>query len=227
MRRGTGAGKGGIDWGAARQRLERAQAGMRSALEPDDARSAELLAERARRLSRGDESGLAEEASVTLVFFQCGASRYGIEVESVHRVAALPPLTPVAGAPRQFLGVIPWPGRILPVAGVEELIGHGGSTAVPGNGMVLVLGGERAELGLLSTGVERVEAVPALRILPLSGASDAGGIVRGVLADGTLVLDGRRLLEETMPAPTEAPGRNGSRKGNGADAPVAGRVRCE
>jgi chemotaxis signal transduction protein len=143
-----------------------------------------------------------------LVFFRSGGARYGIDATVVLRVARMTVLTPLHGVPGPFLGVMAWPGGVLPVANIERLLSQAGTAGAPEGGMVLVVGSVRPELAVLAGEVEGVESVSVESVRAVGDSP--GGLVRGALPDGTLVVDGRVLLADSLRAAPES--RNGNQK---------------
>ena len=164
MKRHDDPGAPRVDWAHVRARLEQAQATVLSTLSPDPAASAALLDARARRLARPEVN--AEDAADTLelVFFEIGTTRYGIGAQYIHRIMKAPHLTPIAGVQRPFLGVIAWLARVLPVVALERLFDGGLDAEVIHDGMVLIVGEEVPEFGLLATRVDQVVRVPATSV---------------------------------------------------------------
>jgi len=223
MRRPTASKGTGFDWSQVRARLDKVQAGMKAALEPDPVTIKKLLAERALRLAQPatDEGDTAEE--LELVLFASGGTRYGIGAESVLRIAPMPVLTPVPGGTSAFLGVVSWPGRILPVTSLEKLSGRSGG----GSGeqsMMLVLGGREPEIGLAVDRVDRTDQVSRGAIRTLSEAVFLDPWIKGTLHDGTLLLEGRDLLNDLRLSPA-GPADANRMKANGGPATQGGQNR--
>lgn len=189
---------GTIDWTAVRERLASASAATASALElpPDRARA--VMDERARLLARPLAEREAPGQLVEVLTFSLGREAYAIESKHVREVVRLVDYTPVPGTPEFLLGVINLRGEILAIADLRKLLGVApqGFTDLS---RVIVLGGDRAEFGILADAAHENRVLLATQILEPTGA--AGGIgrehLRGVTSEGLIVLEGRMLLGDS------------------------------
>ncbi len=152
-----------------------------------------VLRERARALARPMAAPPAEDALELLSFMLRGES-CALESRFVHAVFRLGELTPLPGARAPVAGVTGWRGGVLTLFDVGTLLGHGGGGAeAPRH--VLVLGRQRPVCGLLAGEPGAVLTLERQRLLPpRESPARAGEIVRGVTADGVVVLDAERLL---------------------------------
>jgi purine-binding chemotaxis protein CheW len=182
-----------IDWARVHERL--AHAAGSGALETGTDRAEELLAQRATALAAPVASTTAKSAGLSAVVATIAGERYAVESAFVWRVMSQPPLTRLPGVPEIVLGVTNLYGEALPVFDPRLLLGLGGVAQTAG-GRVLVLGKERADLGLAVDAVHEVTAVLTDQLLAVPDSLQAGArpLVRGVLADGLILLDGARLM---------------------------------
>lgn len=186
---------GPIDWAAVRARIAASGVAIDAALAPSSERAHAVLEARARRIARPHEAPRPRDL-MTLVTFRLGPEAYAIEARWVREVARLSSLTLVPGAPRCFFGVTPWRGEVLPVVDLRAYFGFA-PRGVSDLSKMLVLGSDRAELGVLADETESIVEVQSgsLREPPTSGGPGAE-CLRGVTADARLVVDGRPFLED-------------------------------
>lgn len=153
-----------------------------------------VLRERARALARAPQR---EEAAglLEVLVFSLGQEAYAVEMHHVREVVALKDLTPVPCVPRFVLGIINVRGEICPVIDLKRLFGLPERGLTNAARAVIVRDGA-LELGILADVVAGARAVPAASIAPppptLAGIQ--AEFLRGVAAEGLIVLDGARVL---------------------------------
>jgi purine-binding chemotaxis protein CheW len=182
-----------IDWRQVRRRLDRAIASTEGSgrLPPDRARA--VLEERARALARPPAATVGAGEVLELILFSFGDERAAMETRHVREVVRIGDCTPVPGAPDFLLGIVNLRGEVLAVFDLRRLFGV--PAREPGSlSRLLVLGGDRAEFGLIADAVHEVRTLwlDALREPP--GAIAGRELIRGVTADALVVLDGAALL---------------------------------
>jgi purine-binding chemotaxis protein CheW len=186
-----------IDWQRIRQRLARAIKATEAAQDVSPARARELMDERAHALAQPAAEARPDVPVLDVVVFHLAGERYAVEARHVREAVRLTDLTPVPGAPEFLAGVINLRGQILPVIELGKFFGIGGrgSTELL---WLLVLGGERAEFGVLAEAASEVIRLRADGILEPAAAAAAipREHLRGVTADALIVLDGAALLRE-------------------------------
>jgi purine-binding chemotaxis protein CheW len=183
-----------IDWDAVRRRLARAQAsGAR--LTPEQARA--VLDERARALARRPEEGRAAGRTLNVVVFEIAGECYALETTYVRAVVRLADLTPLPGAPDALVGVMNLRGQILPVFDLRKVFATPAARPAEPSWAV-VLGDGRAELGALAEAVHEVASLPEERVRApeVPPAAVGPACLRGVTAEGLIVLDGAALLRD-------------------------------
>ncbi len=195
MRPGRGRRSGEIDWRDLRRRLAAAAAASEEALRLPADRAKAVMDERARALARRPAPAPAPGETLEVVTFALGAERYGLEARHVLEVLRLADLTPVPGTPDFLAGVTNLRGDILAVVDLRRLLG----VAVRGLtdlARVIVVGGDRAELGLLADAAHGVTALRAEELLDPPGSVSGAGrdYVRGITREALIVLDGAVLL---------------------------------
>lgn len=151
------------------------------------------LKQRARQYATplGHKEGAAEEAD-TLLTFDLGAERYGIDVMLVRGVREGLKVTPVPGVPAFYRGVINARGQIVTVMDLRLFLDvqHADEYTTPAE-VIIVQAGE-LHLGLLAHRVEGVESVPAGAIKPVEHLPYS----RGITPDHLIVLNLARLFED-------------------------------
>jgi len=183
---------------------------------PDGERARAVLEARARALARPQaaEAGPADRLPV-LVFAVAGET-YAVELRHVHDVTRFTDFTVAPGAPPILIGVTNLRGEILPVFDLAKLVGLPPKGLTDGSRLV-VLGGDRAELGLLADEVREAATLGREEVLdpPDALARMGRGVLLGVTAAATIVLDGagllrdpRLFLDEAAPAAASAPTRS-------------------
>jgi purine-binding chemotaxis protein CheW len=167
----------------------------------------EMLEERARALARPIASDAADHAdSVT---FTLSRERYAIPARYVFAVFRLGSLVRLPGATRPVAGLMRWRGDILTLLDVRGLVGAS-TTALDDLAVVLVIGVDRPEFGVLADTLGATLAMHDEDLLPPVTRPDAEGVnlIRGVTRDGHVVLDARALVERhttarrTLSSPT-------------------------
>jgi purine-binding chemotaxis protein CheW len=187
----TAAGE--IDWTAVHGRLAEHEAALRTAAEPSPEQAREILDARARWLARVPQGSSRPEDLLDVVTFQLGGERYGVETSCVRKVERPGAVVPVPGTPPLLLGVVNLRGSLLPVFDLCRLFGLATPPVTPSS-RLLVLGKDEDEFGVVADTVLAVTTVRAGELLEPPDGTAGGGHARGITADGTVVLDGDRLL---------------------------------
>jgi purine-binding chemotaxis protein CheW len=155
-----------------------------------------VLEARARALARPPDVA-DTAATIEVTVFSIAREEYAIESRFLREVLRLADMTPVPGLPEPLAGVTNLRGEILAVFDLRRLFGIA-SSGIADLPRLIVLGAEHAELGVLVESVREIRRVAERELSPLP--LGVGGAVRdlahGVTLDGTLVLDGERLLAD-------------------------------
>jgi purine-binding chemotaxis protein CheW len=164
-------------------------------LSPERARA--VLEARARLVARVPVEAPAASVVLEVVTFALANERYAIETHHVREVVRFNEFTPVPGAPDFLVGVFNLRGDILAVFDLRPFFGVA-RQAVTDLSRLLVLGGERAEFGVLADAAHEVRAVRTDEVLEPPGSVVGVGreYLRGVTRDALLVLDGAALLQD-------------------------------
>lgn len=160
------------------------------------ARERSILDQRARLLAREISAENVGEI-YRVVTFEVAEQAYAVELEAVREVLRLEDFTPVPGAPPAIVGIANIHGEMLALVDCRTFLGLP-ARGVSNLGYVMVLSGDHPQMGIL------VDAVGEIRVVMAGDMSDPPvaiepterACVRGVTSDGTLVLDGARMLAD-------------------------------
>ena len=156
-----------------------------------------ILRGRARALARPTEHLPAAETLLEVLEFRLAQERYAVETRYVREVAPLKELTPLPCTPSFVLGIVNVRGQIVPVFDLKKLFD------LPEEGLtdlhrIIIVRGNNLELGLLADLTLGVRSIPLSSLqssLPtLTGIR--GDYLKGVTAEGLVVLDLARLLAD-------------------------------
>jgi purine-binding chemotaxis protein CheW len=186
-----------IDWKEIHTRLARARQATEESVRLSSERAREVMGERARLLARVPPRAPEAAEVLEVVTFALAAERYAVETRHVREVVRFDGLTPVPGGPDFLAGLLNLRGEILAVFDLRRFFG----VADPGRterARVIVLGGDRAEFGVLADAVHEVTPlrVEEVREPPVSVAGAGRDYLRGVTAGALIVLDGAVLLTD-------------------------------
>ncbi len=159
------------------------------------AREAAVLRQRAQQLARPPAPAEASLDGSEALEFSIAGQRCLLALEWVREVRAPGEQVPVPLAAEPLVALAQLRGRMLPVLDVRALLGIA-AAAPAGAPRLVVLGRELPVLCIAASavhGLQRLAAADAeRRSAPLESVRPE--LVRGVTADGHLVLDGERLL---------------------------------
>jgi purine-binding chemotaxis protein CheW len=187
--------RGRLDWEGARRRSAQTEAS------PEEQQQAaqRVLAERALLLAK--PLGAQEDAHpwLEVVTFRRADGRYAIESRFLVEVGVCGRLTRVPGAHSVLLGMTNLRGDLLPVFDLSALgPGAGAGQGQPLVSSLVVVGQRGPDLGLLA---DEVDEVTRLSLGSLCEARAIGALphaefMRGVAADGRVLLDGEAILRD-------------------------------
>lgn len=185
-----------VDWAALHARLERARNALARGTQKDGEHATGVLAARARALAVRPPPAAPRE-TLDVVEFSIAGERYAIESAHVREVQQLRELTPLPGAARHVRGLVNLRGQMLAVVDLARLF------ELPERGLgdlnrTVVLSSQAMEFALLAdriAGVGKVALAAMRPSLPtLTGIRER--YLRGVTAEGLVVLDGAKLLAD-------------------------------
>ncbi len=195
MKPTRGKHTGHVDWQDVRRRLAAAAAATEEAPRLPPERAKAVMDARARALARPSAQAPRAGETIEVVTFDLANERYGIETRHVKEVVRLADFTPVPGAPDFLVGVTNLRGEIVAVVDLRTFLGLAGR-GLTDLSRVVVLGGERAELGVLADAAHEVTTLRADEVLePPEWVAGVGReYLRGVTPGALIVLDGAVLL---------------------------------
>ena len=129
--------------------------------------------------------------------FSLGAESYAVETRHIREVLPLPRVAPLPCVPSFVRGIINVRGRIVSLLDLKAILGLSGTTDSPGPSVV-ILQSPGIEFGLLADEISGLAEIPISSIqasLPtLSGVR--AEYLKGVTADGLVLLDAEKLLTD-------------------------------
>lgn len=155
-----------------------------------------ILHERALRLATPPPEKPSGE-TVTVLRFELGGQRYGIETSIAREVVALRRYTPVPGTPSFVLGIVNHHGEILSVVDLHRYC----RVATPGltnlNTMIVVEG-RTMRVGVLCDRTNGIETIPQseLRAESATIVDGRAEYIRGTFDGGALFIDMEKILGE-------------------------------
>ncbi len=191
------ARRGPIDWQEVRRRLARAAEAVEGASGPAPDRVRAVLEERARLVARVPPQAPQAADVLEVVTFDLADERYALESRYIREVVRVGPVTPVPGGPDFLVGVLNLRGEVLAVLDLRRFF-HVPGREVGERSRVLVLGGDRAEFGVLADAAHEVIVLRTDQVHepPASVAGVGREYVRGVTRDALIILDGGVLLQD-------------------------------
>jgi purine-binding chemotaxis protein CheW len=204
-------GGGHIDWAALRRTLAEGERKLAAALVLDDARRLALLRKRADHLAGRQRAAATSSALEPALIFLLGQERYALALSALCQVVPLDHLVPVAGAPPNILGVMSLRGEVGTVWSLAGLLGLAPAEPV-GRGHVLILKAS-ADVGLRVDEVEGTRDLDLGAVIRTEAAAGplSGQFCRGLIADGTYLLDDealRRVIVSGQPDLASGEGRS-------------------
>ena len=167
-------------------------------LDWDDERRAQFLQERLRQRARQYAAPYDEESGIenrhTVLVFQLGSERYGIEVSVVRGVRPLERLTRVPGTPAFYRGVVNMRGKMITVLDLSAFFGVADETDQARELAIVRASG--LELALLADHIEGILDVPKASLEPIEEMRYALGVTRErlVILDVPAIFEDERLM---------------------------------
>lgn len=186
-----------IDWKQLRKRLETAAAATQQGQRLSPEQTQKLLDDRARQLAQSPEAEAFPGQKLEIITFSIGEEHYALETRWVQEVLHRVDLTRVPGTPEFLAGVINHRGEILPVFDLLQFFGLRAEqpTDTPS---VLVLGEERADMGVSVLALGEVTTIPTHEIYAPEQIQTPRRRqhVRGITTNALVLLDGFTLLRD-------------------------------
>lgn len=161
-----------------------------------DPLDAVVLRQRAAQLAQDTTAAPSAAAGEPVLRFTAAGQACVLELCWICEVRPAGALLAIPGAAPALLGLARLRGQLLPVLDASTLL-QAPARETAGAGLLLVLGRAGANFGIT------ISSVQGLAAMDLTAAERRGGLlesfrpelVRGVTADGSLLLDGERLLD--------------------------------
>ena len=172
------------------------QAEDMEAVGPTDAETVKrILAERARSLAIVRRASEISVDTCEVLEFEMGSERYGIEVSEIREVLPLLQYTHLPCTPLFVFGIINIRGEILSIVDLKKFFGLP-DQGITNQNKVIILDNGTMAFGILAdliVGVRHVD-LGSMIALPPTISSIGEEYLRGMTADGLIVLDCEKLL---------------------------------
>jgi len=162
----------------------------------DQARKS-VLKERARKLAiTEDKTSVNSGKEMILLKFQLLPETYAIEFGFIREVSPLKELTTIPNTPAFIMGVMNLRGEIISVVDPKKIFNLRSSGLTEFNKIVVLSHGELI-FGMVTDKILGIEKVGQESVLeaPETLSEKAASFIRGICADGTIVLDGKAMME--------------------------------
>ena len=175
-----------------------------------DDRERRILRDRAKMLAVVPEAAREDGEVVPVLCFSLGAESYAVETRHVREVLPLPRVAPLPCVPSFIRGIVNIRGRIVCLLDLKQILGLP-QTAVSPSPSVIILHSPDREFGLLA------DEISGLAEIPLSGIQASlptltdvrAHYLKGVTADGLVLLDAGKLLSDKKLVIDETVGSTG------------------
>lgn len=187
----------GIDWKEVRKGIDDLGRDLERGFGSSPEEERRILRERAQKLAGAAQSAPSTGTLLEIVEFDLAGERYAIELKRVREVCALQNLTPVPCAPAFVLGIINLRGEIRVVISLKEFFGLACSDLTDLN-KIIMIGDDRTEVGLLADAVRGVRGIDPDALQPSLPTFTGRRVdyLRGIAADGLVVLDAAKILSD-------------------------------
>jgi purine-binding chemotaxis protein CheW len=169
---------------------------MKTPMDPLRDKTERILKERARALARIPETVRDAHARLEVLAFTLGKERFALALACVREVHALGPITPVPGTPAFVLGIVNLGGRFQSILDFRILLGIPPGESADPDAAVIFIGNAKMEFGISVGSVLGIRYLDPgdLQPPPPLARGMQGGFLRGVAEDGSILLDGDRVL---------------------------------
>jgi purine-binding chemotaxis protein CheW len=167
-------------------------------LPPDNSSNprATILADRAWQLARQTAVSRPED-TLTLIEFLMAGETYALSLGQIRGIHPLTAITVIPGVPDFIRGIINLRGEIISVVDLKMFFGLANGEIVKSR-QVIILSSHEMEFGIIADHILGIRDLPECHLhtsmATLSGAR--ADYIKGVTADGTVVLDDVKLLTD-------------------------------
>ncbi len=158
----------------------------------------EILAARAKLIS-GARSVQNEPSGyeLSVVEFMLVPERYAVEEQFVGEVLILKELTSIPGVPNYVAGIANIRGRIVSILNLKILLGIA-SKGITELNRIIILKHNKMEFGILADSILGSRSFPSGQLAPkpVTFQGDTSRYVKGITADGLVILDCVQLLSD-------------------------------
>jgi purine-binding chemotaxis protein CheW len=156
----------------------------------------EILKERAEQIS-GERTGSksTDGEKLDLVEFMLSPEHYAVEWQYVGEVMFLKDLTPLPGVPAFVAGITNIRGRIVSIVNLKSFLGIS-SKGITELNKIIILKNTNMEFGILTDSITGTKSISSKLLVdkPLTLKPEIAGLIKGITAEGLIVLDGEALL---------------------------------
>lgn len=191
----------GIDWRATKASLDRAQRSIETAFLPDMQHTGELLRARARSLAVRGVRNTGDAAHTPVLIFRLMDMHYGIDLGALSNVGEWMAPSPVPGSNAALLGLISSRGDAWALFDLGRVISSE-QKSMNTEGQIMFLRNGPSNIALRIDAVDGIKRMDLRRVKPLpEGILNPGNVISGLINDGILIIDARRLI--VLPAFSE------------------------
>jgi len=210
-----------FDWDDAKRRLKQLAESLDPERKDSEEQARQILDRRAKELAIPLDADTDDIESIEILKFRLGGEPYALDTASILELTRITTLTKVPDCPAFVHGITNLRGDVLAIMDLRRLFNMRPIPASefrePGSAVsrdsdgesspgisadeqpwMLVLGGERAEFGIIIDEADEVCSIETREIFPaaVSLPSVQRDVLRGVTEDALLVLDGNALLAD-------------------------------
>jgi purine-binding chemotaxis protein CheW len=177
--------------------MEKAKEAFDKGLSPDETEKKRILKARAKAMAAEPE-GTEPGDRIEIVEFVLSFEKYGVESRYVREVCPLKEFASVPCTPSFVLGIMNVRGEILSIIDIRKVF----DLPEPGLGdlsRVIVLSSEDMEFGILADAIAGIRTIQVNGLLPPPPPTFTGlrrEYLKGLVPDGTAVLDAGRILSD-------------------------------
>jgi purine-binding chemotaxis protein CheW len=169
-----------------------------------------ILKERARVLAVVPPTAPENEAIIRALQFSLGTETYALESRHIREVLPLPHVTPLPCVPSFVRGIINVRGRIVSLLDMKSILGLPDTGTSPACSVIIIQSPQN-EFGVLADEILELAVIPVASIQPsLPTLTDIRAeYLKGVTAEGLVVLDAGKLLSDKKLVVDETVGSTG------------------